>query len=262
MDLGSIIGITLGWLFIIVSIVMGGGAGFINYPSLMITVGGAVSSTLIQYPLPKIVAVMGVIRKAFISREHDYIKLFDQLSDIAVRARRDGILALENDIEQMKDAFMKKGFQMAVDGNSTDIIRHVMEEDIASMSARHLVGQGILKSLANYAPAFGMIGTLIGLIQMLRNMSDPKSIGSGMAVALITTLYGALVANVVALPIAGKLEQRTAEEVAQKTMVLEGILSIQEGNSPRVVQEKLRSFMPPKVRAETEKDERGKKQAA
>lgn len=252
MDLGSIIGITLGWLFIIVAIVMGGGAGFINYPSLMITIGGALASTLIHYPLPKILATLGVVRKAFMSQEHDYIKLFGQLSDIAVRARRDGILALENDIEQMENPFMKKGFQMAVDGNSTDIIRHVLEEDINSMMARHIVGAGIFKALGSYAPAFGMIGTLIGLIQMLRNMSDPKSIGSGMAVALITTLYGALVANVIALPISGKLEQRSTEEVALKTMVLEGILSIQEGNSPRVVQEKLRSFMPPRIRKQTE----------
>ena len=175
---------------------------------------------------------------------------------MAVRARRDGILALENDIEQMTNPFMKKGFQMAVDGNSTDIIRRVLDEDINSMLTRHIVGQGIFKALASYAPSFGMIGTLIGLVQMLKNMSDPSMIGAGMAVALITTLYGAMIANLIALPIAGKLEQRTSEEAAMKTMVLEGILSIQEGNSPRVVQEKLRSYMPPKVRAQTEENER------
>ena len=258
MDLGTVIGVTLGWLFIIVAIVMGGGAGFINYPSLMITIGGAVSSVLMHYPLPKIMATMGVVRKAFLSREHDYLDLFSKLSEFAVRARRDGILALENDIEQMADPFMKKGFQMAVDGNSTDIIRHVLEEDINSMKERHIVGQGIFKALAAYAPAFGMIGTLIGLVQMLRNMEDPSTIGAGMAVALITTLYGALVANVIALPIAGKLEQRSNEETALKTIVLEGIVSIQEGNSPRVVEEKLRSYMPPKIREQTLKNERKK----
>ena len=258
MDLGTVIGITLGWLFIIVSIVMGGGAGFINYPSIMITIGGAVASVLMHYPLPKIMATMGIVRKAFLSREHDYLDLFSKLSEFAVRARRDGILALENDIEQMEDPFMKKGFQMAVDGNSTDIIRHVLEEDINSMRERHIVGQGIFKALAGYAPAYGMIGTLIGLVQMLRNMNDPSTIGSGMAVALITTLYGALVANVIALPIAGKLEQRTNEETALKTIVLEGIVSIQEGNSPRVVEEKLRSYMPPKIREQTLKNERKK----
>ncbi len=261
MDIGSIIGISMGWLLVIIAIVMGGGAGFLNIPSVMITIGGAIASTLIHFPLPKVLATMGVVRKAFMSREHDSIKLFEQLSDIAVRARRDGILALENDIEQMTDLFMKKGFQMAVDGNSTDIIRHVLEEDINSMMARHIVGQGIFKALGNYAPAFGMIGTLIGLVQMLRNMSNPSAIGSGMAVALITTLYGAMVANIFALPIAGKLEQRSGEEVAIKTMVLEGILSIQEGNSPRVVQEKLRSFMPPKIRLQTEENERKAKTA-
>lgn len=258
MDLGTVIGIVLGWLFIIISIVMGGGAGFINYPSLMITIGGSLASVLIHYPLPKIMATMGVVRKAFLSREHDYLDLFSKLSEFAVRARRDGILALENDIEQMGDPFMKKGFQMAVDGNSTDIIRHVLEEDINSMKERHIVGQGVFKALAAYAPAFGMIGTLIGLVQMLRNMEDPSTIGAGMAVALITTLYGALVANVIALPIAGKLEQRSNEESALKTIVLEGIISIQEGNSPRVVEEKLRSYMPPKIREQTLKNERKK----
>lgn len=258
MDLGTVIGIVLGWMFIIISIVMGGGAGFINYPSLMITIGGSLASVLIHYPLPKIMATMGVVRKAFLSREHDYLDLFSKLSEFAVRARRDGILALENDIEQMGDPFMKKGFQMAVDGNSTDIIRHVLEEDINSMKERHIVGQGVFKALAAYAPAFGMIGTLIGLVQMLRNMEDPSTIGAGMAVALITTLYGALVANVIALPIAGKLEQRSNEESALKTIVLEGIISIQEGNSPRVVEEKLRSYMPPKLREQTLKNERKK----
>ena len=224
----------------------------------MITIGGSLASVLIHYPLPKIMATMGVVRKAFLSREHDYLDLFSKLSEFAVRARRDGILALENDIEQMGDPFMKKGFQMAVDGNSTDIIRHVLEEDINSMKERHIVGQGVFKALAAYAPAFGMIGTLIGLVQMLRNMEDPSTIGAGMAVALITTLYGALVANVIALPIAGKLEQRSNEESALKTIVLEGIISIQEGNSPRVVEEKLRSYMPPKLREQTLKNERKK----
>ena len=137
-------------------------------------------------------------------------------------------------------------------GNTVEVIRGVLEGDVNSMVQRHLVGQGVFKSLGAYAPAFGMIGTLIGLVQMLRNMSDPSSIGAGMAVALLTTLYGAMVANLLALPLAGKLEQRSNEEVALKSMVVEGVISIQEGNSPRIVEEKLRSFIPPKLRDKTE----------
>ncbi len=251
MDIGTIIGIVSGWVLIIWAIITGGGAGFINIPSIMITIGGALAATLIHFPLPKITATVGSLRKAFASTSHDYINLFQQISSLAVRARRDGLLALEEDIDRMVDPFMRKGFQMAVDGNTIDIIRSVLEEDINSMIQRHVTGQGIFKALGNYAPAFGMIGTLIGLVQMLRNMSDPSAIGSGMAVALITTLYGAMVANIVCLPLAGKLEQRTAEEVALKSMVVEGIIAIQEGNSPRIVEEKLRSFMPPKLREVT-----------
>jgi len=250
-DIGTLIGVIVGWVLILGSIIIGGGAGFFNVPALMITVGGALAATLMHYPLPKVLGTIGVLRKAFGSKEQDYLNLFQKMSDLAVRARRDGLLALEEDIDNMEDPFMRKGFQMAVDGNTVEVIRGVLEGDVNSMVTRHLVGQGVFKSLGAYAPAFGMIGTLIGLVQMLRNMSDPSSIGAGMAVALLTTLYGAMVANLVALPLAGKLEQRSNEEVALKSMVVEGVISIQEGNSPRIVEEKLRSFIPPKLRDQT-----------
>lgn len=252
MDVGTVIGIVAGLFFILVAIIMGGGSGFLDGPSMMITIGGSFAATLMNFPLPKIVSTMKVVRKAFTGKGPDVLAIYKTVSDFAVRARRDGILALEEDIEKVNDEFMKKGFQMAVDGSTADVISHVMREDINSMGERHLTGIGIFKALANYAPAFGMIGTLIGLVQMLRNLSDPSSIGSGMATALITTFYGALVSNLIALPIAGKLEQRSNEEIAVKNMILEGILAVQEGNSPRVVQEKLRSFIAPDLRAKTE----------
>ena len=248
MDIGTIIGIIVANVFVFAAIIMGGGAGFINIPAMMITIGGSLAATLINFPLPKILGTMGVVRKAFAETGYDYAALFRTISDFAVRARRDGMLALEDDIEGIQDDFMKKGFQMAVDGNPAEMIKALLEEDIDNMLERHQVGHGIFKALGNYAPAFGMIGTLIGLIQMLRELDDPSSIGLGMAVALLTTLYGALVANMVALPIAGKLEQRTNEESSVKKMILHGILAIQEGNSPRVVQDKLRCFIPPKTR--------------
>lgn len=248
MDIGTIVGLFLALGLVFGAIAMGGGAGFFDPTSVMLTVGGSFAATLMNFPLPKIIGTMGVVRKAFMNRTDDVLRLFNQISDFATRARRDGILALENDIESIEDPFMKKGFQMAVDGNAADVIRHVLDTDISSMADRHMVGISIFKALGNYAPAFGMIGTLVGLVQMLRNLEDPSTIGAGMAVALLTTLYGALVANLIALPIAGKLEQRSSEEIAMRNMVLEGILSIQEGNSPRVVQEKLKSFMAPKDR--------------
>jgi chemotaxis protein MotA len=252
MDLGTLIGIILGIGLVVGSIVVGGGAGFLNLPSLMITIGGAFAATLMNFPLPKIIGTISVVRKAFASQDKDYLAVFKRLSDFAVRARRDGILGLESEVENLEDVFMQKGLRMAVDGNSAEVIEAVLEQDIASMVERHQIGHGIFQAVGNYAPAFGMIGTLIGLIQMLRNLDDPSSIGMGMSVALLTTLYGALVANVIALPIAGKLEQRTGEEVAIRRMVLQGILSIQQGDSPRVAQEKLRSYMPPSLRAKAE----------
>lgn len=252
MDIGTIVGIVMGFVLVIGSIIVGGGAGFLNLPAMLITIGGAMAATLMNFPLPKVIGTIGVVRKAFSNRDDDHLHLFETLSGFAVRARRDGILGLEDDIEQLEDPFMKKGLQMAVDGNSAEIVESVLEQDIDSMVERHNVGHAIFQALGNYAPAFGMIGTLIGLVQMLRNLEDPSSIGMGMAVALLTTMYGAIVANMIALPIAGKLEQRTKEEVSIKRMVLQGIMSIQQGDSPRVAQEKLRSFIPPVLRERTE----------
>lgn len=254
MDIGTLVGILLGIFLVVSAIVMGGGAGFINVPAIMITVGGAFAATLMNFPLPKIIGTMRIVRKAFANQDADHIALFKQISDFAVRARRDGILGLESDVDALENQFMKKGLQMAVDGNSAEMIEAVLEQDIDSMLDRHEVGHSIFQAIGNYAPAFGMIGTLIGLIQMLRNLEDPSSIGLGMAVALLTTLYGALVANMIALPIAGKLEQRTKEEEAIRRMVLQGILSIQQGDSPRVAQEKLFSYMSPALRAKAESE--------
>ncbi len=254
MDLGSIVGAVMGWALVFLAIGMGGGKGFFNAPSVLITVGGAIAATLMHYPLPHVLAVSKVARKALFMKEQDYLTLYDLLTDFAVRARRDGLLALEEDVEKIEDPFMKKGFQMAVDGSTMEVLRSVLDDDLSAMMQRHIVGQGIFKALGNYAPAFGMIGTLVGLVSMLQNMSDPASLGAGMAVALLTTMYGAMVANLVALPTAGKLEQRSNEEVALKTMIIEGIVAIQEGHSPRIVEEKLRAFIPPAVRAKTEKE--------
>ncbi len=251
MDLGTAIGLIVAWVLIIVAIFIGGSNGFFDIPSLLITGGGSIAATLMHYPIPQLVTVAKVVRKSMVTKEKDYMVIYNQLSDYATRARRDGLLALENDIEALTDPFMKKGFQMAVDGGTMEVIRAVLENDLSAMQERHIAGQGVLKAIANYAPAFGMIGTLVGLVQMLQNMSDPAALGSGMATALITTLYGAMMANMFALPMAGKLEQRTLEEVAIKTMVIEGIVAIQEGHSPRIVEEKLRAFLPPHVRQKT-----------
>ncbi|RMD78219.1 MAG: motility protein A, partial [Lentisphaerae bacterium] len=166
----------------------------------------------------------------------------------ATIARRDGLLALEERIPQIEDPFLRRGLQMALDGTPPEAVKEIMELEIEIMEERHKVGHDIYKNMGNYGPAFGMIGTLIGLVNMLQNLSDPSKIGAGMAVALLTTFYGAFFANLFCIPIQGKLEQRTAEEIKLKKMLLNAIISIQAGDSPRIVGEKLLVYINPDQR--------------
>jgi chemotaxis protein MotA len=164
------------------------------------------------------------------------------------KARREGILALEDEVETLDDEFFKKGLQLVVDGSDPELVRNILETELAFVEERHKSGQGIFITMATLAPAFGMIGTLIGLINMLKHLDDPAVIGPNMAVALITTFYGALFANLICIPIASKLNIRSGQEVLLKELVIEGVLSLQAGENPRLVEEKLKAFLPPKAR--------------
>lgn len=250
MDLGTLSGIMLGVVLIFSAIVMGGAPGaFIDIGSMLITIGGTISATLITFPLPKVKAVFAVTKKVLNAGSLDISPWYQTLIDLATVARRDGILALEDRLEGIADEFLKRGLQMLVDGNPADSVSSILEMEIQNMEDRHGIGHAMWKSMGSLAPAFGMIGTLIGLINMLQNLDDPSKLGGGMATALITTFYGAFVSNLFCIPIQGKLEQRTAEEVHLKRMLLAGILSIQSGDSPRVVGEKLEVYLSPPERA-------------
>ena len=168
-------------------------------------------------------------------------------------ARRDGILSLEAKLDEIDDKFIEQGIQMAVDGVDPELIEQVLENDLENLMERHETGKAILVSLGKYAPAFGMIGTLVGLVIMLQNMEDASKIGPGMAVALLTTMYGAIIANAIALPLADRLALRSSEEVLFKTVVIKGVMAIQSGDNPRVVEQKLRTFLPPSERVVEEK---------
>ena len=174
--------------------------------------------------------------------------LIRQIVELAEVARRDGILALEGKVEDMGDSFLVGGIQMAVDGTDPEIIQVVMETELENVLERHEAGKGMLDALGRYAPAFGMIGTLIGLVAMLSNMDDPSKIGAGMAAALLTTLYGALLANILFLPMADKLALRSSEEALSKTIIIQGVMAIQSGDNPRTVESKLMTFLPPTQR--------------
>ncbi|RKY36505.1 MAG: motility protein A [Candidatus Omnitrophota bacterium] len=249
MDLSTVIGIIAGILLIVVTILLGGSLmAFVNIPSVAVTIGGMISATLINYPLPKLMGAIAVAQKAFFWKLPECTEIITMLGQYATIARRDGVLALESTIETIQDPFMKKGVQMVVDGTAPDLTKIILSNDMSFLEDRHREGQGIFLAMGTYAPAFGMIGTLIGLVQMLQTMDDPSSIGSGMAVALLTTLYGAIVANLICLPIAGKLKTRSEEEILLKQIVLAGVEAIQSGDSPRIVEEKLKVFIPPKRR--------------
>lgn len=249
MDIATVVGIIAGFGLIFISIILGGSLEtFINVPAIVIVVGGTISATLINYPLSDLIGILGPVRNAFINQDVNPQGLIKTLGEFATIARREGILALETHANEVDDEFLGRSIQLAIDGTAPELIRDILTTEVAFMEDRHNRGQAILNAMGTSAPAFGMIGTLIGLVQMLAGMEDPSQIGLGMAVALLTTLYGAVLANVVFIPTAGKLKVRTAAELLVKEITIEGILSIQSGDNPRVVEQKLKAFIAPDLR--------------
>jgi len=255
MDLATISGIIAGLSAIVISIMLGGTLdAFIDIPSIFIVFGGTIAATLINFPLSDLISVTGVVKNAFLHKATPPSEAIGTLVHDAIMARRECILALENESDAMTDVFMKKGVQLAVDGTAPDLIRNILETELSYLEDRHKLGQGIFDAMGTFAPAFGMIGTLIGLINMLKTLDDPTQIGAGMAIALITTFYGAVLANLILIPIAGKLKNRTVQESLIKEVMIEGIMSIQAGDNPRVVEEKLKAFLSPKLREQVRTD--------
>jgi len=248
-DIATVIGVLLGLFMVLLAIMTGGDLGaYVNGPAVLIVVGGSIAATMASQPLKGFFKIPKVVAKTIFNKSPAPAVLITNLVDLAEVARRDGILALEGMIEEMKDEFMVRGVQMAVDGTDPEIIQAVMETELENLLERHDVGKSMLDALGRYAPAFGMIGTLVGLVAMLSNMDDPSKIGAGMAAALLTTLYGALLANVLFLPLADKLALRSAEEALSKTIIIHGVMSIQSGDNPRTVESKLITFLPPALR--------------
>ncbi len=251
MDLATLIGLGLGVALLVASILMSEGASFgafVDVPSLMVVVGGAFAATMISMPLKNFLAIGGVGMKIFMNKPPDVPKLIEQIVSLAEVARREGLLALESRMSEIDNPFLALGLQMAVDGTPQEVVESVMRTEIQAVASRHKQGKFIFDSLGRYGPAFGMIGTLMGLIIMLGNMSDPSSIGSGMAVALITTLYGAIFSNLFCLPFADKLGVINNQELESMEIILQGVLAIQAGENPRMIQQKLATYIPPKLR--------------
>ena len=255
MDIGSIIGLVMGLAFIVGSILASGTLGaFIDVPSLLVVCGGTCGALLIRFPLPTMINTIKVILKAFFNQSPRSNETISEIVALAETARKESILALEK--VEISNEFLGKGVQMAVDGKDPDTIKSVLEIELDYLQERHDTGRGVVEGAGELAPAFGMIGTLIGLIVMLGNLDDPSSIGPAMAVALITTFYGAIIANLFCIPLAGKLKARTNEEVVNRQIIVSGVVSILAGENPRVIREKLESFLAPAMRV-GEEEEKG-----
>ncbi|MCX7823008.1 MAG: MotA/TolQ/ExbB proton channel family protein [Syntrophobacterales bacterium] len=245
MDVATFIGIIVGFSLVIAAIAFGGGIGiFFNIPAAMIVLGGTLGITLIRHSLSEFIGMAKVVKNAFFVKAWSYEHVFNLLIDFSNKARKEGILALEEDLYDLKDEFLAKALQMAIDGMEPDSIKEILEKEIDYLHERHQAGAEILETMGTFFPAMGMIGTLIGLVQMLRTISDPSTIGPAMAVALITTFYGAVGANLICLPIAGKLRARSKEETLIKEMIIVGVISIAMGENPRILEQKLHVFAP------------------
>jgi len=228
---------------------------FIDVTSILIVFGGTAFVVMMKYNIGQFFGAVKIAMKAFMFKTDSPEELIIKTVEMADAARKGGFLALEE--AEITNPFMQKGVDMLVDGHDADVVRQTLQNDIRLTSERHEIGADIFKNFGDVAPAMGMIGTLIGLVAMLSNMDDPKSIGPAMAVALLTTLYGAVVANMVALPIADKLKLRAAEEKLNRSLILDGVLGIQDGQNPRVIEGVLRNYLPESKRSNGDADAGG-----
>lgn len=250
MDLSTLLGIGLASAALLASVVLSGGnfQSFWDAPSILIVVGGSLGALLVCFPLKTIRRLPQVVMKGMSGKLTDPRDVIEQIVSLAITARRDGLLALEPRLDEIEDPFIRLGVQMAIDGTRPDLLEEVLHTEMETMQLRHREGKGTIDQLGRYAPAFGMIGTLVGLITMLSNMSDPATLGSGMSVALVTTLYGAILANGSLLPMSEKLNYLSRQETLLREMIVRGIISLQAGENPRLIEQRLLTYLPPEDR--------------
>jgi len=242
-DLATLIGLIGAFAFVIMAMLLGGTLEmFVDVTSILIVFGGTIFVVMMKYNMGQFFGAIKIAMKAFMFKIDSPDLLIEKIVEMADAARKGGFLALEE--AEITNSFMQKGIDMLVDGHDADVVRSTLQNDIRLTAERHETGATIFTNFGDVAPAMGMIGTLVGLVAMLSNMDDPKSIGPAMAVALLTTLYGAVVANMAAIPIADKLKLRSTEEKLNRSLILDGILGIQDGQNPRVIEGVLRNYLP------------------
>ena len=247
MDLATVIGLVSGSILIFASIILGGNlVTFINIPSILIVFGGTVAATFIKFKMGDVIGSIKVAMKAFITKMEAPENIIKEMVNFTRIAKKEGLIALDK--ETPSDEFSAKALRYLSDGYDEGLIEKMLTKDIQLMTQRHSLGQSVFKGMGDAAPAFGMIGTLIGLVQMLSSMDDPSKIGPSMAVALLTTLYGAVIANLICLPLADKLALNSDQERLNKSIILEAAIAINRGISPMVLEESLRIFLSPQIR--------------
>lgn len=249
MDIATIVGFVimtsvLSW----VMLASGGFGLYYDLPSIILVFGGMIAALFIAFPMSAMKSLFGVMKKAIVYPLPSPLEEIERMAEFSVLARREGLLSLEQKIKDVKDPFLYKGVMLVVDGFAAESVREILEIDLEGMKERHGLAKKVVDGMSSYAPAFGMIGTLVGLVGMLANLNDPSTIGGSMAVALLTTYYGAVLANAVFIPMSGKLEFKCKQEALVRTIMIEGIISLQAGDKPQVMREKLRAFLSPALR--------------
>lgn len=261
MDIATLIGILLGVVMVIFGIVSSGGVAalgnFVDIPSILITIGGSLSSVMGCNKMPDFVGGLKSISLPFKENSQNAADIIRSIIDLSNVARKEGLLALEEAANGIEDEFLKKGIMLVVDGTDPELVRGILETDLMCLEDRHKKVSGFWEKWAEMGPAWGMIGTLVGLVNMLKKLDDASTIGPNMAVALLTTLYGSLIANWLCAPMSGKMSTNNTIEVASRTIVIEGLLSIQAGENSRVIEEKLKSFLAPSERSSLSSDAGG-----
>lgn len=250
MNVGLLIGLVAGFATLVFGILVAGGSllMFWDVPSILVTFGGGWCALMVAYPLSRLAQMPTYFRIAVFPPKFDPVDLIVTLVSFAEKSRKEGLLALEDDIESVEDPFLKKALQCVVDSIDPELIRVILETDIDEMAARHEGNKKIFDDFAGLAPSFGMIGTLMGLVLMLVNLNDKAMVGPYLAVAIITTFYGAVLAYLILTPIATNLDSITSEEILYKSIVVMGVLSLQSGDNPRILKQKLVSYLPPPMR--------------
>ncbi len=255
MDLTTLIGLLVAWGACLLSIILEGGhlSAFFNFPAALIVLGGTVGVTVIGLPMHHVAGVIQVVRRAFFGRTATGPEVMERLLGLIRRARRDGILALESDIREVSNEFLRTGLQLVIDGTSQELLREVLNTEIEAMRERHTVGHNVFATAGGFAPTLGIIGTVMGLIHMLGKLDKPEDMGHSIAAAFVATLYGVSLANLILLPIANKLKANSEEEIAACKLGVEGILALQSGESPRVAATVMRSFLSPRAKQQLER---------